>query len=1439
MKKNNKKFFIETLEQRIMLDGAGASTFIDTLEDTAHNKFSLNNESKVNKFVESGNKDSDVKLPFINQTRDQKRNELKQIVFIDTQVEDYQQLIRAFDKNTEIHLIQSNENGFDKINQTLKGYKNIDSLHIIGHGSAGQILFGDALLSNDTFNQYSKTLKSIGNNLSPSGDILFYGCNIASNERGLSLINKISEITKADIAASDDVTGKGGDWKLESKVGNIETKNINQTDYQHDLVMYRTANAATSASEVTVNADGIASIRGAMAAFTGTADRNAFDFKASRDHYANPNGSGPFQDYYLTYDSGTFGTGDKNDSDGVNRFTVVLEQTGITSGNIIARRPDNPGSTKTESQWNGNTYRRYINDADFHHYELKTTRSSPDADEGPLDVYMVALDSHFGSNSDRYDKIAQVVFDREIVGILIGNNETVKSSSSLSNIDIDLHNSNNSTYPNSVHSNRQFEDIQWRSFQNTYSNGQWGYGTNTGGDWFAVGGTDNKTLHIAAKNTGGGDYARILVKGEVNNAPVARNDVGVIVEDGTLTVADGANANVSGIYNATGEHSGDVLTTNSGSHADTDADSDTLVVSAVRVGSSEGSGTAGTLGQALTGTYGQLTLNANGSYSYVANQDAADALDAGDTATDVFNYTVSDGNGGTDIATITITILGANDVPVAQNDVGVIVENGTLTVSDGANANVAGIYDATGEHSGDVINTSSSSHSDSDLDDSASLNITQIKENGGSNSAVSSGSSYNSSGTSVTGTYGTLTIGADGSYTYIANTAAAEALDAGDTANDVFHYTVSDGTATDTATITITVLGANDAPVAQNDVGVIVEDGTLTVANGANANVSGSYNATGEHTGDVIHTSLSGSKDTDIDGDDTVNLVVSAVRVGSSEGSGTAGTLGQALTGTYGQLTLNANGSYSYVANQDAADALDAGDTATDVFNYTVSDGTATDTATITITILGANDAPVAQNDVGVIVEDGTLTVSDGANANVEDSYDATGEHSGDVLQTSSSSHKDNDADGDDPVNLVVSAVSSVGSGTTGTLGQALTGTYGQLTLNANGSYTYVANQDAADALDAGDSATDVFNYTVSDGNGGTDTATITITILGATEAPTSTNPTVYKEEKEEGKKKSKRDIRREKRQERKAEKIAAKKFELPESSDKKFNQGLKLVDLVAESNSEDGLSLKFKVFNDEGKEVQKYYGIMKDGSELPAWITVDSKTGKASTDIPKDIDLLEFKIIAVDTDNNKKQVNVIIDPEKISQDKDIMKQVNKKNSSNITVNNNGLVELNTTNEDGLTIKTATDAVNQNKSFKDIVSSIEANEEFKIQSESRDFNSDFIFKLENILELNFDKIKLVLKNGSEIPSWILFDEATGKITANPPAGIEALDFKIIIEDTDGVVTVKDLEIDFIKNDNNTLLDIEDTEINFVSLNQQLIIESDNLDNYGEKLINNL
>ena len=150
-----------------------------------------------------------------------------------------------------------------------------------------------------------------------------------------------------------------------------------------------------------------------------------------------------------------------------------------------------------------------------------------------------------------------------------------------------------------------------------------------------------------------------------------------------------------------------------------------------------------------------------------------DLLDATDEVNDVFEYTVSDGNGGTDTANITIKVIGINDVPVAQDDVGVIVEGSTLTVANSANANESGgTYDSTGEHTGDVIDTSLAGSKDSDADDSASLRVSKIKLSGGTNSDVNNNTTYNgsggSAGTSITGTYGTLTIGSDAvSYTHL------------------------------------------------------------------------------------------------------------------------------------------------------------------------------------------------------------------------------------------------------------------------------------------------------------------------------------------------------------------------------------------------------------------------------------------------------------------------------------------------------------------------------------------------------------------------------------------------------------------------------------------------------------------------------------------------
>ena len=135
------------------------------------------------------------------------------------------------------------------------------------------------------------------------------------------------------------------------------------------------------------------------------------------------------------------------------------------------------------------------------------------------------------------------------------------------------------------------------------------------------------------------------------------------------------------------------------------------------------------------------------------------------------------------------------------------------------------LIDIDGENDGDVL----ADDTDADGD---TLTVTQIAVTGGSNSAVSSGSSYNSSGTSVTGTYGTLRIRADGTYGYVADQSAADALDPGDIVTDSFTYTVSDGTDTDTETLIVTVIGINDAPVADDEVDSVAVENTETVTDG-------------------------------------------------------------------------------------------------------------------------------------------------------------------------------------------------------------------------------------------------------------------------------------------------------------------------------------------------------------------------------------------------------------------------------------------------------------------------------------------------------------------------------------------------------------------------------------------------------------------------------
>ena len=70
---------------------------------------------------------------------------------------------------------------------------------------------------------------------------------------------------------------------------------------------------------------------------------------------------------------------------------------------------------------------------------------------------------------------------------------------------------------------------------------------------------------------------------------------------------------------------------------------------------------------------------------------------------------------------------------------------------------------------------------------------------------------------------------------------------------------------------------------------------------------------------------------------------------------------------------MGADGSYTYTADQDASDNIADGSSETDVFTYTVSDGTSTDTATITITVNGVNNEVSGADDTGDVT-DGTVS---------------------------------------------------------------------------------------------------------------------------------------------------------------------------------------------------------------------------------------------------------------------------------------------------------------------------------------------------------------------------------------------------------------------------------------------------------------------------------
>ncbi|HIF9210671.1 TPA: Ig-like domain-containing protein, partial [Photobacterium damselae] len=600
-------------------------------------------------------------------------------------------------------------------------------------------------------------------------------------------------------------------------------------------------------------------------------------------------------------------------------------------------------------------------------------------------------------------------------------------------------------------------------------------------------------------------------------------------------------------------------------------------------------------------TNGQVTVNPDGSWEYVPNTDF--------NGEDSFTVVVDDGNGGSDIITVTVNVTPVNDAPVGENvttetqeetavtgqltatDVdgdnltfkpGSDPTNGSVTVNPDGSWEYVPNPDFNGEDSFTVVVDDGNGGSDTIT---VTVNVTPtndapIGDDVSTETQEETAVSGQLTATDVDGdnlTFkpgtnpenGQVTVNADGSWEYVPNPDF--------NGEDSFTVVVDDGNGgTDTITVTVNVTPVNDAPVGE-DVSAETQEETAVTGQLTATDVDGD-NLTFKPGSDPTNGSVTVNPDgsweyvpnTDFNGEDSFTVVVDDgnggtdtitvtvnvtpvndapvgedVSAETQEETAVTGQLtatdvdGDNLTfkpgsdPTNGQVTVNPDGSWEYVPNPDF--------NGEDSFTVVVDDGNGgTDTITVTVNVTPVNDAPVGEDvsaetqeetavtgqltatDVdgdnltfkpGTNPENGSVTVNpDGlweyvpnTDFNGEDSFTVVvddGNGGTDTITVTVNVTPANDA----PVGEDVTAETQEETAVTGQLtatdvdGDNLTfkpGTNpenGNVTVNPDGSWEYVPNPDF--------NGEDSFTVVVDDGNGGSDTITVTVNVTPTNDAP-------------------------------------------------------------------------------------------------------------------------------------------------------------------------------------------------------------------------------------------------------------------------------------------------------------------------------------------------
>ncbi len=189
-----------------------------------------------------------------------------EIAFIDGSMPDAGKLIANVPAGAQVVMLDSSRDGLAQIAGFLAGRSGVSAIHIISHGSEGELRLGNAVINGANLGSHADELNVIRSVLTANGDILLYGCDVAKGEKGQAFIADLAARTGADIAASTDDTGAaghGGNWQLEASTGSIEARTINAPDWDGllaPLVISTTAaptiTGATSTNGLTGIAEG-------------------------------------------------------------------------------------------------------------------------------------------------------------------------------------------------------------------------------------------------------------------------------------------------------------------------------------------------------------------------------------------------------------------------------------------------------------------------------------------------------------------------------------------------------------------------------------------------------------------------------------------------------------------------------------------------------------------------------------------------------------------------------------------------------------------------------------------------------------------------------------------------------------------------------------------------------------------------------------------------------------------------------------------------------------------------------------------------------------------------------------------------------------------------------------------------------------------------------